>query len=87
MKTPAMLAGILLLTTFFSYGLDPPVKVWEKWYYTNYDYAYFRDIELAPSGNLLVTGLIYDYTPPADPRKLGSYSAEPGRRNIVGGSP
>jgi len=64
MKTPVMLAGILLLFPFLSYGLDPPVKVWEKWYYTNYDYAHFRDIELAPSGNLLITGLIYDYTPP-----------------------
>jgi len=64
MKTTGMLAGILLLSTLLSYGLDPPVKLWEKWYYTNYDYAHFRDIELTPSGNLVITGLIYDYTPP-----------------------
>ena len=64
MKTPVMLAGILLLFTFLSYGLDPPVKVWEKWYYTNWDAAYFEDIELAINGDLFITALIYDITQP-----------------------
>ena len=64
MKNSIILKGTLLLLPFISYGLDPPVKLWEKWYYTDYDYAHFRDIELTPSGNLVITGLIYDYTPP-----------------------
>ena len=64
MKNSIILTGTLLLLPFISYGLDPPVMLWEKWYYTDYDYAHFRDIELTPSGNLVITGLIYDYTPP-----------------------
>ena len=56
-----LLLTILLLSTS-SQAVDPPVKMWEKWYYTSYDVCYFRDIEIAPSGNLLITCLAYDYT-------------------------
>jgi hypothetical protein len=45
-------------------AMDPPAKLWEKWYYNVYDSVHFRDIELTPSGDLLITGLIYDYTVP-----------------------
>jgi hypothetical protein len=45
-------------------AMDPPAKLWEKWYYEDWDSVHFRDIELTPSGDLLITGLIYDYTVP-----------------------
>lgn len=64
MKATVMLAGILLLSTFLSYGLDPPVKIWEKWYYTGYDSAYFEDIEITSAGNLFITARLFDYTQP-----------------------
>jgi len=64
MKTRVMLTGILLLTTFLSYGLDPPVKLWEKWYYTNHDGCHFRDMEMTDDGNLFITGSAWDWTQP-----------------------
>jgi hypothetical protein len=56
--------ALLLLLCSTAVGVDPPVKLWEKWYYSDYDYALFRDVELTPSGDLLITGSIYNYTPP-----------------------
>ena len=63
MKSRVILSVILLLLSFLAYGLDPPVKLWEKWYYSSYDNCLFRDMELSPSGDLLITGLIYDSSP------------------------
>jgi hypothetical protein len=51
--------------------MDPPVKLWEKWYYPYHDGAEFFDIDLTPAGDLFVTGSVYDYTAPL----LDGYSA------------
>jgi len=45
-------------------AMDPPVKLWEKWYYDAWDAAHFEDIELDQNGNLFVTSIIYDNTQP-----------------------
>jgi len=55
---------LLLLLVSTTLAIDPPVKLWEKWYYTSWDVAFFRDIEITLSGDLFVGCLIYDYTPP-----------------------
>jgi hypothetical protein len=44
--------------------MDPPVKLWEKWYYTDWDVAHFRDIELNQYNEYFITCLVYDYTYP-----------------------
>ena len=62
---------VLLLTASVSQAVDPPVKLWEKWYYSNYDGAEFFDIELTDSSDLFITGSVYDYTTPL----LDGYSA------------
>ncbi len=54
---------ILLVTTSVSLAIEPPVKMWEKWYYSSWYSAEFHDIELNQDGNLFITGIIYDYTP------------------------
>ncbi|MCD6587571.1 MAG: T9SS type A sorting domain-containing protein [Candidatus Fermentibacteraceae bacterium] len=64
MRQIAILAGALLLPSYLSYGLDPPVKLWEKWYYTNYDGAFFEDIELTSTGDLFITAFTYDNSQP-----------------------
>lgn len=51
----------LLLLSTVSLALDPPTKLWEKWYYTSYDTAKFYDFELTASGELFVTGGVADY--------------------------
>ena len=53
------------------FAMDPPVKLWEKWYYSDHDGAEFFDIDLTPAGNLFITGSVYDYTAPL----LDGYSA------------
>ncbi len=45
-------------------AMDPPAKLWEKWYYADWESVHFRDIEFTASGDLFITGLIYDYTVP-----------------------
>jgi len=64
MKSRAALSVILLLLSFMAYGLDQPVKLWEKWYYSSYDNCHFRDMELTPNGNLFITGGAWDWTQP-----------------------
>ena len=54
----------LLVLVSTTLAIDPPVKLWEKWYYEAWDGCYFRDIELTDSGNLFITGRAYDWTPP-----------------------
>jgi len=66
-----MLLGIVLAFCTMSHALDPPVKLWERWYYQDWDGAYFRDLELTQSGNLFITGSAYDWTVPI----LDYYSA------------
>jgi hypothetical protein len=56
--------ALLLLLCSTAVGVDPPVKLWEKWYYTSYDGCFFRDIELTDSGNLFITGGTWDWTEP-----------------------
>ncbi len=55
---------LLLVLVSTTLAIDPPVKLWEKWYYTSWDVAFFRDIEITLSGDLFIGCLIYDYTPP-----------------------
>ncbi len=62
---------IMLITISVSLAIDPPVKMWEKWYYSSYDGAEFFDIELTDSSELFITGSVYDYTTPL----LDGYSA------------
>jgi hypothetical protein len=58
MRHLTILAGTLLLLSFLSYGLDPPMKLWEKWYYTNHDGCVIsEDMEITDDGNLFITGL------------------------------
>ena len=65
MRQIAILAGTLLLPSYLSYGLDPPVKLWERQYYSSYfDAAYFRDIEITDDGNLFISARTSDYTQP-----------------------
>ena len=45
-------------------AMDPPAKLWEKWYYNGYDSVSFNDIELTPSGDLFITGNATDWTEP-----------------------
>jgi hypothetical protein len=45
-------------------AMDPPAKLWEKWYYSDHDGCEFRDIELTDSGDLFITGSAYDWTAP-----------------------
>ncbi len=45
-------------------AMDPPAKLWEKWYYTDWDVAHFRDIELNQYNEYFITCLVYDYTYP-----------------------
>ncbi|MCK5036526.1 MAG: T9SS type A sorting domain-containing protein [Candidatus Sabulitectum sp.] len=73
MRYPPVILAMLvvLLITSVSQAMDPPVMMWEKWYYTSYDGAKFFDIELTSSGNLFITGSVYDYTAPL----LDGYSA------------
>ncbi|MCK5785892.1 MAG: T9SS type A sorting domain-containing protein [Candidatus Sabulitectum sp.] len=52
---------IILLVNSSSQAMDPPVKMWEKWYYTSYDEAKFFDIELTPAGFLFVSGAVSEY--------------------------
>ncbi|MCD6587832.1 MAG: T9SS type A sorting domain-containing protein [Candidatus Fermentibacteraceae bacterium] len=59
-----LLVMITLLFTVLSYGVDPPVKLWERQYYAAYDGAKFSDIELTNSGMLFLTGSAYDFTYP-----------------------
>jgi len=64
-----LLSAILLILTVLllsstSSAMDPPVKMWEKWYYTNYDGAQFNDIELTDNEMLFITGHAYDFTYP-----------------------
>ena len=58
------LSFLLLVLVSTTLAIDPPVKLWEKWYYEAWDVAIFRDIEITLSGDLFVGCLIYDYTPP-----------------------
>lgn len=69
----ALLLVLLILPTLSSLvlAMDPPAKLWEKWYYSDHDGAEFFDIDLTPAGNLFVTGSVYDYTAPL----LDGYSA------------
>ncbi len=62
---------MLSLSASVSHAVDPPVKLWEKWYYSSYDGAEFFDIELTDFGDLFITGSVYDYTTPL----LDGYSA------------
>jgi len=55
---------LLLAVASVTHALDAPVKLWEKWYYQDWDGAFFRDIELTDSGNLFITGNAYDWTIP-----------------------
>ncbi len=64
MRHLTILTGTLLLLSFLSYGLDPPMKLWEKWYYTNHDGCHFRDMEMTDDGNLFITGSAWDWTQP-----------------------
>jgi len=65
MKSLALLLPVCLIVVFtVSHALDAPVKLWEKWYYQDWDVAYFRDIELSQSDDLFISCLVYDYTPP-----------------------
>lgn len=66
-----LLPTCLLVFCSVSHALDPPVKLWEKWYYQEWDGAFFRDVELTNSGNLFITGSAYDWTVPI----LDYYSA------------
>lgn len=45
-------------------AMDPPAKLWEKWYYNGYDSVSFNDIELTPSGDFFITGNATDWTVP-----------------------
>ena len=45
-------------------SMDPPAKLWERWYYNGYDSVNFNDIELTPSGDLFITGNATDWTEP-----------------------
>ncbi|MCD6587404.1 MAG: T9SS type A sorting domain-containing protein [Candidatus Fermentibacteraceae bacterium] len=51
----------ILLFASVSQAMDPPVKMWEKWYFTTYDTAKFYDIEITTDGNLFITGGIAYY--------------------------
>jgi hypothetical protein len=59
---PAMLI-LLVSAAAMSTALDPPVKMWERWYYTNWDVAGFNSTTLTQSGDILLTGAILDYSP------------------------
>jgi hypothetical protein len=60
-----LLVMTTLLFTSVSQAMDPPAKMWEKWYYSTWDYAYFKDIELNQNGDFFVTCLVWSYTQPA----------------------
>jgi len=65
MKHLIILTGTLLLLSFLSYGLDPPVKLWEEWYsFPNHSGCFFNDIEVTSSGNLFITGASTDFSNP-----------------------
>jgi len=65
MKNSAVLSVILLLLSFMAYGLDPPVKLWEKWYsFPYHSGCFFKDIEITPDGNLFITGYSTDFSAP-----------------------
>ena len=70
MKLIALLLALFILTSF-SHAMDPPEKMWERLYYQEWDSAKYYDIELTVSGNLFISGLVYDYTSPV----LESYVA------------
>jgi hypothetical protein len=66
-RVALLLPTCLLIIHSMSNALDPPVKLWEKWYYTDWDEAVFRDIELAGNNDLFITGYAIDWgTPPKD---------------------
>jgi hypothetical protein len=72
MRTATIIVATFLILKATPLGaLDPPVKLWERWYYQPYDGAFFFDIELTDSDSLFITGSIYDYTVPL----LDGYSA------------
>lgn len=62
----ALLLVLLILPPLSSLvlAMDPPAKLWEKWYFTDWDVAYFRDIELNQYNEYFITCLVYDYTYP-----------------------
>ncbi len=64
MKALFLFLLIVPLLSSTSLSMDPPAKLWEKWYYPGLDFVHFRDIELTPSGDLFITGSIRCYTYP-----------------------
>ena len=71
MRMLIFLVVVFSLASVSSYAIDPPVKMWERMYYQDWDSAKYYDIELTASGNLFISGLVYDYTSPV----LESYVA------------
>jgi len=66
-RVTLLLPACLLMVFFVSNASGAPIKVWEKWYYTDYLTVCFNDIELSQSGDLFVTGLIKSNNPPPSP--------------------
>ena len=58
MKTILLITALLLLTSL-SIAIDPPAKLWEEMYYTEWDEAVFHDIELIGSDSLFISGVVW----------------------------
>jgi hypothetical protein len=61
-----LLPACLLMVCSVSHALDPPTKIWEKWYYQSWDAAAFRDIELTDTSDLFITGYAVDWSTPQE---------------------
>jgi hypothetical protein len=65
MRNKTILLATLLLFTVLSYGLDPPVKLWERQYsFPGGSGCFFYDVELTPENNLFISGVSRDFQNP-----------------------
>jgi hypothetical protein len=63
MKNATCLWAVILLSSIAAFAIDPPVKLWEKQYYSEYDVANFVDLELTGDGNLFITCKVFNAPP------------------------